>query len=169
MEVVSLFRVLPDFFPLYKKHCKTCLPPFSPIRQICVSPDLPVLSPRYLSSLPIVSIAGTHTRSPSPGGRPNQKSKQLISNTTATTTSSPLPTNASKKNTTQCQLPILTTPHTLTLSSEEAAIRKFFVDATQEVDKDKPEDDRLLLRFTSGWARALKHRYRHGDKKYDWV
>ncbi|PWW79197.1 hypothetical protein C7212DRAFT_340109 [Tuber magnatum] len=48
---------------------------------------------------------------------------------------------------------ILTTPRTLTLSSEEAVVRKISVDAAQEIDRDRPEDDPLVLRFTGGWAR----------------
>ncbi|CAZ79882.1 unnamed protein product [Tuber melanosporum] len=45
------------------------------------------------------------------------------------------------------------TPRTLTLSPEEATVRKLFVDVAQEIDKDKPKDDRLVLRFTGGWVR----------------
>jgi len=46
-----------------------------------------------------------------------------------------------------------TTPRTLALSPEEAAVCKLLIDAAQEIDKDKPEDDRLVLRFTGGWVR----------------
>ncbi|PWW79251.1 hypothetical protein C7212DRAFT_349211 [Tuber magnatum] len=48
---------------------------------------------------------------------------------------------------------IPTAPPTITLSSEEAAVCKLFIDAAQEIDKDRPEDDRLVLRFTGGWVR----------------
>ncbi|KAG0641151.1 tRNA nucleotidyltransferase [Tuber brumale] len=48
---------------------------------------------------------------------------------------------------------IITTPRTLTLSSGEAAVRELFVDAAQEIDKDRPDDDRLVLRFVGGWVR----------------
>ncbi|PWW72676.1 hypothetical protein C7212DRAFT_360039 [Tuber magnatum] len=55
--------------------------------------------------------------------------------------STPILTNTPAR----CQPPILTTLHTLNLSSEEAAICKLFVDTAQEVDKDKPENDPLYI------------------------
>lgn len=48
---------------------------------------------------------------------------------------------------------ILTSLPTLTLPSEEAVLRKLFVDAAQEIDQEKPDEDRLVLRFTGGWVR----------------
>ena len=93
-----------------------------------------------------------HTRSPSPANKPDQKRRRLIPTATTTTTSSP-PTNASNKYSTMTTPTIPTAPHTLALSPEEAAVRRLLVDAAQEIDRDKPEDDRLVLRFTGGWVR----------------
>ncbi|CUS08622.1 unnamed protein product [Tuber aestivum] len=114
-----------------------------------------LLSPGYFSLRAL--MAGTRIHSPSPQGRSDQKRRRLISNTTAATTtttaSSPTPTGASQKYSTMETPAALTTPPTLTLSSEEAAVRKLFIDAAQEIDRDRPGDDRLVLRFTGGWVR----------------
>ncbi|KAG0127542.1 tRNA nucleotidyltransferase [Tuber indicum] len=48
---------------------------------------------------------------------------------------------------------ILTTPRTLILTSKEATLRELLVDIAQEIDHDKPDKDRMVLRFVGGWVR----------------
>ncbi|RPB02316.1 hypothetical protein L873DRAFT_1802252 [Choiromyces venosus 120613-1] len=110
-----------------------------------------LLSPRNFS--PRVLMAEIHSRSQSPANKPDQKRRRLISNLTTAIQSSPSPTNTSNKYSTMATPATPTIPLTLTLSSEEAAVRKLFIDAAQGIDRGKPDDDRLVLRFTGGWVR----------------
>lgn len=44
-------------------------------------------------------------------------------------------------------------PPSITLSPQEITVRKLLVDVSSEIDKDAPEKEPIVLRFTGGWVR----------------
>ena len=57
-----------------------------------------------------------------------------------------------------------TKPHTLAASPKEAPVSKLLVGAVQEISKDKPADNRLILRFAGGQQQAPRYP-RHGHRR----